>query len=95
MKISAEAYGKTVSVCVEHDDLTISEFLELLETIVMGLGYNLEMYREACGEMYGSFDKAGVVLQSSVDKQEVVTEGWTGDPVTTTTNPDKERNSDG
>ena len=81
MKISAEAYGKTVSVCVEHDDLTISEFLELLETIVMGLGYNLEMYREACWEMYGSFDRADVMSD--------------GDPATTTTNQYKERNSDG
>ena len=46
MKLSYEAYGKTVTIETDNDDATMAELYELMQRLALAAGYHHETVEE-------------------------------------------------
>ena len=46
MKITVEQYDRKISVETNHDDVTYSDFMDLIESLSYSLGYSVDTIKE-------------------------------------------------
>lgn len=46
MRITVEHYDEKVSIEVKHDDVTFGDFMELIQKVALGIGYNTNVVNE-------------------------------------------------
>jgi ribosome maturation protein Sdo1 len=56
-KISATQWGKTVTIEVEHSDMDLYEFMEMVKGVVVGLEYSESSWRTVIKELGAMYEE--------------------------------------